>query len=191
MRVSIREFLGNPSLDEHAVTRPFGRTVYRRLAEALKRTREHELIRFEIPTGLLMDYSFCDETLGRVYKELATGEWGNLYIITEVASELQFDNLVASIRLRKAAARVFFQDQYHLIVAEDRKGLDELTQTIDLVDRYRRITAADLARDHGLSATAWNNRLARAYGQRLVYRVPEVLLNGGRQYVYETLIDKS
>ena len=190
MRVSIRDFLGHPSLDEPAVTRSFGQAVYQRLAKALKRMREDEVIRFEIPSGLLMDYSFCDETLGRVYKELATGTWGNLYIITEVASELQFDNLGASIRLRKAAARVFFQNQYHFIVAEDRKGLDELTETIHLVDRYRRVTAADLARDHGLSATAWNNRLARAFGMRLVYRAPEVLLSGGRQYVYETLLDK-
>jgi len=190
MRVSIREFLGHPSLDEPAVTRPFGQTVYRRMAEVLKRTRAHEVIRFEVPAGLLMDYSFCDETLGRMYKELATGMWENLYIITEVASELQFDNLGASIRLRKVAARVLFQNQYHLVVAEDRKGLDELTETIDLVDRYRRVTAADLARDHGLNPTAWNNRLARAYAQRLIFRAPEVLLSGGRQYVYETLLDK-
>lgn len=185
MEVSVGNLLR--SGEQHALTRESGRQFYPRLVTWLKSTPEHQVLRVTVPNGLLMDYSFADETLGRLLEELVSSSWGERYITVEVSSGIQYENLVASLRLRKVPARVRFQGNYHLVVP-DARGREELQETVDLVDRYRRTTASDLARDHGLGPTAWNNRLVRAYRARLVFREPEILTSGGRQYIYSSVI---
>lgn len=190
MELLLSDLLHADQGEKHFSTRPFGERFYPRLGAWIQSTLDGSVLRVVVPADRFIDYSFADETLGRIYKELVDGKWGDRYLLTDVAEESQFRDLGASIRLRKIAALVRFGTTYHLVVNEDTRGLDELRQTVALVNQYRRVTAGDLSRDHGLSPTTWNNRLVRAHQLRLIYREPEALLGGGRQYVYGSLLHK-
>lgn len=185
MRISLRDLLLPEEF--HCLTRDFGKEFYPRIVPYIRNLPELGVLWVEVPEGLLMDYSFADETLGRVLEELVDGRWGDRYLVASVNTELQFDNLAASVRLRGIPAWVKLREEIRLVMRNDLRGKEELKETVDLVNLYRRVTASDLARNHGLNITAWNNRLARAYRLRLIRRTPEILSGGGRLYVYESL----
>lgn len=183
MVIRLEEFLPSPPL---ALTREEGRRCYPVLCDQVAAANCAE-VEIEIGETIIMDYSFADEALGQLFSDLIEGRFGDRYVAVRVSNADQYDNLAASIRLRKLVARVFLAGRSSLISHDQNR--QELNDTLGMLATRSSVTASELAKETGLALTTWNNRLARAHQLHLIRREEAILPAGGRQYVYTSVFD--
>lgn len=168
------------------VTRGAGRAVREALVEALVELPKGGVLYVDTRGVDLMDYSFADEAIGVLVHRVASGEYGDRYLVLVEEERDLLENIEASLRQRSLAMlRVDGEGGPARLVGDLPEHLQE---TLWAIHEAGAITNADLAARLGLNHTAGNNRATRLAKLGLIHRRTATAAPGGRQYTYERVI---
>ena len=150
------------------VTRRTGRTVREALGDALESLPKGGVLYVDTRGIELMDYSFADEALGILASRVASGEYGERYVVLVEEDRDLLENVEASLAQRSLAMiRVDEVGESPGVVG---KLPDHLVETLDMIYASGSITNADLAARLGLNHTACNNRGTKLAKLGLIHR---------------------
>jgi len=166
------------------VTRSAGKAVQEKILNALNNCGDVLYLDF---SGVeIIDYSFADEAIAKTVSRLLAGEMGDKCIVLTNLNPAWAENLDVALKQRQIAV---------LTDGPAGQGVlgtlkDHLRRTLDYVNSRQSVTARELGEATGLNVGAANNRLAELWRQRLLRRSDVIPAGGGRQYVYESLLER-
>jgi hypothetical protein len=166
----------------HYLSRDKGERAYEVLKGQLEATKEGESLVLVFPPEQLVDSSFADESVVRLGEQILKDCFGERCIILEGLTEDSITNFKAVLRLRGI--------KLPFLAAESTGKWqvlgnleDSLLETLRLVYRKRKLTAADMVSQVGLAVNTASTRLKRLHNVHLVRREHEVS-EKGLQYIY-------
>jgi hypothetical protein len=169
------------------VLRTNGEACYPKLKEKFSMIKEEEVLKILIPLGIVIDYSFADETIGRLYQEIWNSTIKNRYVIVKVSHSDQFANIRASIRMRELLAMVIdHQDNIVLVGQQDKKDA-VMEETMIKLNINKTLTAVQFSEQNELALSTAGMRLKRLFEAHLAKRAPDK--EDPRLFVYSSLLD--
>jgi hypothetical protein len=183
LRELMKERLTNGS--RNLVTRETGRWMREVLEERLQREPDETIVILDFKSVGILDYSCADEIVAKLISRLNAGEYGNRYLLLRGLNPTQKENIEVALERKRLAALFLREDKSWEVLGVLNNYLRE---TLAEVIREGRITARDLAEVEDLEINTSSTRLANLYKLQLVQRREEVLSEGGRQFVYESLL---
>lgn len=164
------------------LTREKGEAAYERLADLLNSLPEDEPLVLVFPAEQLMDASFADEAVVRLYEAIADGKFGERTLLLNGLTEDSRHNIDAVIHLRNLKLALLAVDDsgtWQIIGQLERS----LRETLDIVAEVGEITAPQLSEQIESAVNTASNRLKRLYDSRLIRR--QVIKNEkGLHYTY-------
>jgi len=179
----MKERLTNGS--RNLVTRETGRQMRETLEERLQAEPEEAVVILDFKAVGILDYSCADEIVAKLISRLNAGEYGNRYLLLRGLNATQKENIEVALERKRLAALSLREDKSWEVLGVLNNYLRE---TLEEVMREGRITARDLAEVEELEINTSSTRLANLYKLQLVQRREELLSEGGRQFVYESLL---
>lgn len=179
----MKERLTNGS--RNLVTRETGRWMREALEERLQREPEETIVILDFRSVGILDYSCADEIVAKLISRLNAGEYGNRYLLLRGLNPTQRENIEVALERKRLAALFVREDKSWEILGVLNNYLRD---TLEEVIKEGRITARDLAEAEDLEINTSSTRLANLYKLQLVQRREELLSEGGRQFVYESLL---
>lgn len=183
LREMMKERLSNGS--RNLVTRETGRQMRETLEERLQAEPEEAIVLLDFKAVGILDYSCADEIVAKLISRLNAGEYGNRYLLLRGLNATQKENIEVALERKRLAALLLKEDKSWEVLGILNNYLRE---TLEEVMREGRITARDLAEVEDLEINTSSTRLANLYKLQLVQRREELLSEGGRQFVYESLL---
>ena len=183
LREIMKEFLVNGS--RNLVTRETGKRMREALEERLQAESPGEVIILDFKGVGILDYSCADEIVAKLISRLNGNEYGDRYFLLRGLNPTQKENLEVALE-RKHLAALFLNEEKKWEVLGVLNNY--LMETLSEVMAKGRITARDLADEEDLEINTSSTRLANLHKIQLVQRREEVLSEGGRQFVYESLL---
>jgi len=183
LREMMKESLANGS--RNLVTRETGRQMREALEERFQAEPEEAVVVLDFKGVGVLDYSCADEVVAKLISRLNAGEYGNRYLLLRGLNATQKENIEVALERKRLAALFLNEDKRWEVLGVLNTYLRE---TLEEVMREGRITARDLAEVEDLEINTSSTRLANLYKLQLVQRREEVLSEGGRQFVYESLL---
>lgn len=164
------------------LTREKGEAAYAHLFRLMNRLTGAEPLVLIFPPEQLMDASFADEAIVRLYEVLIADESreGTLLLMGLTPDSLH--NLNAVIHLRNLKLAILVVDEaggWQLIGQLEQS----LRQTLEMLAIERTLTAPQLAEHIDSAVNTASNRLKRLYDARLVRREQQ-RYEQGIQYIY-------
>ncbi|MBI2372116.1 MAG: hypothetical protein HYV08_18110 [Deltaproteobacteria bacterium] len=182
----LKQTLENGSDD--LVTRPTGARLRERIEEALADGGGPELVVLDFGDVGIIDYSCADEIVAKLASRLAAGEYGSKYVALAGLNRHQEENIEVALERKKLAL-------LYLGGPEGWKLLGTLNaylrETLHLVMGQEQLTARALAERLRLELNTASTRLINLHKLRLVARREEPVSNGGRQFVYRSLLKEA
>ena len=167
------------------VTRETGKKMREALEERLQAESSGEVIILDFKGVGILDYSCADEIVAKLISRLNGNEYGERYLLLRGLNPTQKENLEVALE-RKHLAALFLNEEKKWEVLGVLNNY--LMETLSEVMAKGRITARDLADAEDLEINTSSTRLANLHKIQLVQRREEVLSEGGRQFVYESLL---
>ena len=155
------------------------------LEERFQAEPEEAIVILDFKAVGILDYSCADEIVAKLISRLNAGEYGNRYLLLRGLNATQKENIEVALERKRLAALFLNEDKRWEILGVLNNYLRE---TLEEVMREGRITARDLAEVEDLEINTSSTRLANLYKLQLVQRREELLSEGGRQFVYESLL---
>jgi len=183
LREVMKDFLMNGS--RNLVTRETGKRMREALEERLQTGSSGEVIILDFKGVGILDYSCADEIVAKLISRLNAGEYGERYLLLRGLNPTQKENIEVSLE-RKHLAALFLNEEKKWEVLGILNNY--LKETLNEVMTKGRITARDLADTEDLEINTSSTRLANLYKIQLVQRREELLNEGGRQFVYESIL---
>jgi hypothetical protein len=183
LREIMKELLVNGS--RNLVTRETGKRMREALEERLQAESPGEVIILDFKGVGILDYSCADEIVAKLISRLNGNEYGDRYLLLRGLNPTQKENLEVALE-RKHLAALFLNEEKKWEVLGVLNNY--LMETLSEVMAKGRITARDLADAEDLEINTSSTRLANLHKIQLVQRREEVLSEGGRQFVYESLL---
>ena len=183
VREIMKELLSNGS--RSLVTRDTGKRMREALEERLQTEAEEVVAILDFKAVGVLDYSCADEIVAKLISRLNGGEYGSRYLVLRGLNPTQRENIEVALERKHLAALFLHEDKSWEILGTLNNYLKE---TLNEVMREGRITARDLAEAEDLEINTSSTRLANLYKIQLVRRREELLSEGGRQFVYESLL---
>jgi predicted HTH transcriptional regulator len=183
LREIMKELLVNGS--RNLVTRETGKRMREALEERLQAESPGEVIILDFKGVGILDYSCADEIVAKLISRLNGNEYGDRYLLLRGLNPTQKENLEVALE-RKHLAALFLNEEKKWEVLGVLNNY--LKETLSEVMAKGRITARDLADAEDLEINTSSTRLANLHKIQLVQRREEVLSEGGRQFVYESLL---
>ena len=183
LREILKELLVNGS--RNLVTRETGKRMREALEERLQTESPGELIILDFKGVGILDYSCADEIVAKLISRLNAGEYGDRYLLLRGLNPTQKENIEVALE-RKHLAALFLNEEKKWEVLGVLNNY--LKETLDEVMTKGRMTARDLADAAELEINTSSTRLANLYKLQLVQRREELLSEGGRQFVYESIL---
>ncbi|MDH7499328.1 MAG: hypothetical protein QHH30_02975 [candidate division NC10 bacterium] len=183
LREMMKERLSNGS--RNLVTRETGRQMREALEERFQAEPEEAVVILDFKGVGVLDYSCADEVVAKLISRLNAGEYGNRYLLLRGLNATQKENIEVALERKRLAALSLREDKSWEVLGVLNNYLRE---TLEEVMREGRITARDLADVEDLEINTSSTRLANLYKLQLVQRREELLSEGGRQFVYESLL---
>ncbi|MEM6282149.1 MAG: hypothetical protein AAF787_08155 [Chloroflexota bacterium] len=168
--------------DRFFLTREKGEQAYNILAGALAEVPVNEPAVLVFPEGQLIDASFADEAIVRLYEAIINGEFGETTLLLVGLTDDSLHNINAVIHLRNLKLALLAVDdagEWEVIGQLERS----LRETLDMLTEYDSMTAPQLADIIDSAVNTASNRLKRLYDTRLIQREHEVS-EKGLQYIY-------
>lgn len=183
MRYEIAQL--NPELDlpdRFFLLREKGEAAYTILNDVLRHAPDDEPLVVVFPPEQIMDASFADEAIIRLYEGLIAGRYGGRTLLLMGLTPDSQTNIDAAIHLRnlKLAMMCIHSDGTWQVVGQLERSLRE---TLDILAKHRSLTAPALSETIGSAVNTASNRLKRLFDMRLVRREEEIS-ERGLQYVY-------
>lgn len=167
------------------VTRETGKRMREALEERLQKEPSGEVIILDFKGVGILDYSCADEIVAKLISRLNAGEYGERYLLLRGLNPTQKENIEVALE-RKHLAALFLNEEKKWEVLGILNNY--LKETLNEVMTKGRITARDLADTEDLEINTSSTRLANLYKIQLVQRREELLNEGGRQFVYESIL---
>ena len=183
LREVMKDFLMNGS--RNLVTRETGKRMREALEERLQTGSSGEVIILDFKGVGILDYSCADEIVAKLISRLNAGEYGERYLLLRGLNPTQRENIEVALE-RKHLAALFLNEEKKWEVLGILNNY--LKETLNEVMTKGRITARDLADTEDLEINTSSTRLANLYKIQLVQRREELLNEGGRQFVYESIL---
>ena len=177
----------------HLVTRDTGQVVRMRIEEAFGKAEDPTLFILDFSRIGIVDYSCADEIIVKLISRSLSEEYGEVFLLLSGLNRHQMENIEVALERKKLAA----------LCIEAAGDPDEpsgwrligilnkyLTETLHCVMERKKITARDMASSLGIALNTAGTRLLNLYNKRLIGRTEESLLEGGRQFIYTSLIKR-
>ena len=179
----MREEMLNGSIN--LVTRETGAVIRERLERELVADTDPTVAFLDFSGVGVVDYSCADEVIAKLISRLLSGEYGDKFIVLKGLSSNQMENIEVALERKKLA----------ILSVQEAGGW----QVIGFLNNYLRktlvsvmekggITLRELAEEGGIGLNTGGTRLLNLYKKRLIWRSEEVSKEGGRQFVYKSLI---
>lgn len=167
-----------------------GRTEGTRIREDIIKKLESEVVDIILPLDFnkvkFIDFSFADEMLGRLLRRIMSGDLGDKFVVLEGLSDSLRENLCVALKERELVC-VFVKPNSEVEILG--KLSEELKNTYFAAVKKGKITTRDIFEiDKMDNVSAASNRLTRLKEMGLLTKAKdEVVIGGGRQYVYEPI----
>ena len=174
---------------EFFVYRTRGGDCYPILKERLCSIKSEETLKVIVPEDIIIDYSFADETVGQLFQEIWDSKIVNRYLIIQVSRVDQFENIEASINIRKLLALIINEKGQVIMVGrrgKDSKLVATLDETLNKLNDKQTLTASQLVQESGLELNAASMRLKRLYEAHLAKREPSK--EDPRIFIYRSIL---
>ena len=179
------EELQNGSND--LVTRDTGIAIRSRIEKELMNINEGDILFIDFSRIGVIDYSCSDEIIAKLISRLIGLEYGDKYIVLTGVNPNQLENIEVALERKKLAVLGINSDNSWMVIG---KLNNYLAATLELVMGKRRITTREFAESKNIELNTSGTRLLNLYKKRFVARIEETTEEGGRQYVYKSLIFK-
>lgn len=170
----------------YLVTRETGQTVRSFIARELEALAAGDLMTLDFSGVGIIDFSCADECLAKLLTRLIAGEYGEKYLRLSGLGESQRENIHVALERKRLAALLVRPDG-----SWDCLGTitPHLRETLNLLVARRRLSAREMVGLLDLELTASSTRLGSLHRLRLVRRRERTIGDGGREFVYEGLVN--
>jgi predicted transcriptional regulator len=186
--ISISNVLQEISGNVFLVTRPLGMKMRDKIIELILQS-DSIIVALDFEGVKIIDYSGADEVIVRLTTRLVNKELGERFIFLKNLEPIHRENIQAAFQLNKKHGMFELRsDDLLSMIGNIKPMLIDVLQKVynEHIRTARQI--ADLAKTEiNLAGT----KLLQLYQERLIMRKEETLLEGGRQYTYWPIINKS
>lgn len=183
MRYEVAQLSATLSLPERFfLTREKGEEAYQHLTQVVQDVPANEPLVLVFPPQQLIDASFADEAIVRLYEAICAGEHAETTLLLMGLTDDSLHNINAVIHLRnlKLAILVVEENGMWQVIGQLERSLRE---TLDMMATEPQMTAPQLAEIIDSAVNTASNRLKRLYDTRVIQREQEIS-EKGIQYIY-------
>jgi hypothetical protein len=177
------EHLSNGS--SNLVTRETGRFIREAIEARLEREPEGTVVAMDFSHVGIVDFSCADEIISKLVARLQSLEYGDKYVVLQGLTPTHEENIAVALERKKLAVLVSRADGSWRLLGSLNPYLNEALQ---FVMRQKEITARDLADETQVEISLASTKLLNLFKARLVQRTSERLPDGGRQFIYRSLL---
>jgi hypothetical protein len=170
---------------KNLVTRETGRLIRESVESRLEREPEGTVVAMDFSHVGIIDFSCADEVISKLVARLQGQEYGDKYIVLQGLTPTQEENIGVALERKKLAVLVSRTDGSWQLLGTLNPYLDE---ALRFVMARREVTARDLADDTRVEISLASTKLLNLFKARLVQRSSERLPDGGRQFIYRSLL---
>ncbi len=179
-------------MDEHLgsgtknlVTRETGRFIRESIETRLEREPEGTVIALDFAHVGIIDFSCADEIISKLVARLQGLEYGDKYVVLQGLTPTHEENIAVALERKKLAILLSRPDGSWRLLGTLNPYLNEALQFVMI---HREITARDLADETQVEISLASTKLLNLFKARLVQRSSERLPDGGRQFIYRSLL---
>jgi hypothetical protein len=179
-------------MDEHLgsgtknlVTRETGRFIRESIETRLEREPEGTVIALDFAHVGIIDFSCADEIISKLVARLQGLEYGDKYVVLQGLTPTHEENIAVALERKKLAILLSRPDGSWRLLGTLNPYLNEALQFVMM---HREITARDLADETQVEISLASTKLLNLFKARLVQRSSERLPDGGRQFIYRSLL---
>jgi hypothetical protein len=170
---------------KNLVTRETGRLIRESIESRLEREPEGTVVALDFSHVGIIDFSCADEVVSKLVARLQGQEYGDKYIVLQGLTPTQEENIGVALERKKLAVLVSRADGSWQLLGILNPYLGE---ALRFVMARREITARDLADETQVEISLASTKLLNLFKARLVQRSSERLPDGGRQFIYRSLL---
>ena len=170
---------------KNLVTRETGRLIREWVEARLEREAEGAVVALDFSHVGIVDFSCADEIVSKLIARLQGQEYGDKYMVLQGLTATQEENIAVALERKKLAALVGRADGSWQLLGTLNPYLDEALQ---FVMARKEVTARELADETRVEISLASTKLLNLFKARLVQRTSERLPDGGRQYIYRSLL---
>jgi hypothetical protein len=167
------------------VTRETGRFIREAIESRPEREPEGTVVAMDFSHVGIIDFSCADEIISKLLARLQSSEYGDKYVVLQGLTPTHEENIAVALERKKLAILVSRADGSWRLLGSLNPYLNEALQ---FVMQQREITARDLADDTQVEISLASTKLLNLFKARLVQRSSERLPDGGRQFIYRSLL---
>jgi len=179
-------------MDEHLgsgtknlVTRETGRFIRESIETRLEREPEGTVIALDFVHVGIIDFSCADEIISKLVARLQGLEYGDKYVVLQGLTPTHEENIAVALERKKLAILLSRPDGSWRLLGTLNPYLNEALQFVMM---HKEITARDLADETQVEISLASTKLLNLFKARLVQRSSERLPDGGRQFIYRSLL---
>ena len=173
---------------KNIVTRETGRIIREAIEVKIQKEQEEMIIILDFSGIGIIDFSCADEVAAKFIARLNLKEYGDKYLLFSGLTPSQEENITAALEKKKLSLLSLKEDGDWKLLGILNPYLRD---TLDLVLGRKSLTAKELADLTGVEITSASPKPLNLNKARLAIRMREALPNGGRQFVYRSLISLS
>jgi hypothetical protein len=170
---------------KNLVTRETGRLIRESVESRLEREPDGTVVAMDFSHVGIIDFSCADEVVSKLVARLQGQEYGDKYIVLQGLTPTQEENIGVALERKKLAVLVSRADGSWQLLGTLNPYLDE---ALRFVMARREVTARDLADETHVEISLASTKLLNLFKARLVQRSSERLPDGGRQFIYRSLL---
>jgi hypothetical protein len=170
---------------DNLVTRETGRSIREAIEARLEREPEGAVVAMDFSHVGIIDFSCADEIISKLVARLQSLEYGDKYLVLLGLTPTHEENIAVALERKKLAVLVGHADGSWRLLGSLNPYLNEALQ---IVMDQKEITARDLADGTQVEISLASTKLLNLFKARLVQRSSERLPDGGRQFIYRSLL---
>jgi hypothetical protein len=181
----LRDLMDEQLATSNLVTRETGRSIRESIEARLEREPEGTVVALDFSHVGIIDFSCADEVISKLVARLQGLEYGDKYIVLHGLTPTHEENIAVALERKKLAILVSRADGSWRLLGSLNPYLNEALQ---FVMNQTEITARDLADETQVEISLASTKLLNLFKARLVQRSSERLPDGGRQFIYRSLL---
>jgi hypothetical protein len=181
----LRDLMDEHPATNNLVTRETGRFIRESIEARLEREPEGTVVALDFSHVGIIDFSCADEVISKLVARLQGLEYGDKYVVLHGLTPTHEENITVALERKKLAVLVSRTDGSWRLLGSLNPYLNEALQ---FVMTQKEITARDLADETQVEISLASTKLLNLFKARLVQRSSERLPDGGRQFIYRSLL---
>ncbi|MFC2149320.1 hypothetical protein ACFLQ8_01325 [Candidatus Auribacterota bacterium] len=162
-----------------------GRAELNKLSEYMNRSPADSVVPINFSNTKFIDFSSCDEFLGKLISRIGSREFNNVYIyLTNVTKEIA-ESIDAMLTLR-AQNVILVENNTDIKILGKLNPI--LKETLDYINTEKEVSARKLADVKKIAINTSSNRLTKLNQLGLIARLETTSTKSTEQYLYTSLI---